>query len=133
MKKQPFSRNIRIALGRLQRSDDSTKRKWFYGGAVISTILVFSIWIGYVGISIPREISAQGNNPESFSETFKRGMENIATDIGKKYETLKKNIDTNLKSIERTLTETNTISIEGGEEIPFIPTELENVPKTPLP
>ena len=133
MRKQPFFRNMRMALGRLQRADDSTKRRWFLGGAAITTVLVFSVWIGYLGTSISPNKTPRENDPGSFSETFKRGMENIATDVGKKYEILKKNIDANLKLIERTLTETNTISIEGGDETPFVPAELENVPETPLP
>ena len=134
MKEHSSPGRIRRFVRALQCADTSVKQRWFFGSAAISFIVVFTIWVIYVSTTIvPLSENITSEKSDSFGSTFKAGIENLTRDLGEKYDTFKKNLDKNIKTIEEKITETNTITIEGTDTQPFVPAPLENVPTTPLP
>lgn len=134
MKEHPSSGRIRRFVRTLQRADTPVKQRWFFGSAAISFVIVFTIWVVYVSTTIvPLSENITSEKSGSFGSTLKAGIENLTQDLGEKYDTFKKNLDKNIKTIEEKITETNTITIEGTDAQPFVPAPLENVPTTPLP
>lgn len=125
---------IKHLILKLQRADNAVKRRWFFGGTTISFVIVFVLWISYVSLAIlPLSEKASSDTEGSFGSTFKTGIENLTNDLGKKYDAFKKNLDASIQTIEKKVTETNTITINGTDTAPFVPVPLENIPKTPLP
>ncbi len=134
MKEHSSPGRIRRFVRALQRADTPVKQRWFFGSAAISFVVVFTIWVVYVSTAIvPLSENITSEKSGSFGSTFKAGIENLTRDLGEKYDTFKKNLDKNIKTIEEKITETNTITIEGTDTQPFVPAPLENVPTTPLP
>lgn len=103
------------------------------GTSGISIAVVFIVWVFYVGTNIAPTKKVSSNTEPSFSDVFKIGIENMKNDLGEKYNTLKKNVDEKLIFIEEGINKTNTITIEGASDTPFVPNNLENVPEVPLP
>lgn len=129
-----FPQKIRAFTRKLQRANTATKRRWFFGSAAISFVFVFAAWVVYVSNAIvPMSGRTQSENSTSFGSTFKAGIENLTRDLGQKYDIFRKNLDKNLKIIEEKITETNTITIDGSDTAPFVPTPLENTSLIPLP
>ncbi len=122
-------------LNKLRRSDESTKRRWFIGSTIVIMALVIGLWIIYINNITAEPLFFSSNKQKdenSFSETFKRGIDNLSNDLGKRYEVLKKSIDQNIGVIKEQITEPNVINIE-GESPEFSTQSLENIPPTPLP
>ena len=134
---QKFVRKIR-------RSEEETKKKWFFGGISLSMIFVLALWIMSLNISIepafpedevqkyvPPEV-VEEESSHSIMGIFERGAAYIWEDVSNFYDSVSDSIETGITSLQNRLEGDNEIYIE-GERLNFTPRSLEIVPPTQLP
>lgn len=130
-------------IKRIQKSDESIKKRWFIGGSVVSMIFVIALWLLSLQINTPALVAQEeSQKPKTTSKTeetqnsvfgtFENGLLNIAEDLKTKYRTLKEQLGGGLNSLKSKIEKTNDISI-GSTEVKFEPQQLEKIPPTPLP
>lgn len=132
----------------IRRSNEETRRRWFFGSTAVAMLVIFLLWAAYLNISIP---SVQGpavasstipttfkpdtaNEPAkpSFFETLGKGFAIVGNDLKQKYDSFSESVTNTLQSLKSRLEKKNDISIQGAN-INFAFQGLEKVPPTPLP
>jgi hypothetical protein len=80
-------RKAREFIHELRRSDDARKRRFYYGGVVVSMALVIALWFLYISVWSPlpstRPRAAEGRAESGISRTFRKGFEAIGLDISR--------------------------------------------------
>lgn len=110
MKLNAISREIYSFIKELQHSNEDRKKKWFVGGAVVIMAAVLFLWALYMSVALPelqKEDVVENNrvNKGSFLETFRRGFEEVAGEVGEKSNLIRSEIDGGLKAIAEETTQ----------------------------
>ncbi len=131
--------NFKLGLRKIQRSEDSVKKRWLFSTSAILMLLIISLWFVYLNLALPvlakKEDGQKNNNPqtENFFDTVSRGFQTVKEDFGQKFSTLKEGINQKLENLNNNVGQTNTFSIQNGTNTDFLPPTQEPVPKTLLP
>lgn len=132
-------------LKELQRSPEPRKKRWLVVSSGVAMLFVLGLWMLYLNLSLPTlptanpnttssapaPTTSQNQNP-SFFETFGRGLQITADNIGQKLSGLIGWIGDLTNNLKDQLQKTNQFSVQAPPN-DFVPNNLETIPTTTLP
>lgn len=78
-------KKIKRQIRTIQRSDESTRKRWVVGSSAIAMIFIIILWIGYLKLSLPIAYEAEKKeevaSEESILTVLSRGVRIIASDL----------------------------------------------------
>ncbi len=130
-------------LRELRRAPEPRKRRWLIVSSTLAMLLVLGLWVIYLNLTLPTlppvsanatttEPATTGSQGESFFETFGRGLQITAGNLGQKLQDLSQTLNDYFTNLKNQIQKTNNIEIQPPANA-FAPNPLENVPTTTLP